>query len=92
VQGDGRRYTWRLSTDASWRGRQISYWADFETVAGKWQTVEIPFENFVPKFRGYQLDGPALDTTKITGMGLMIYDNRDGPFELVLDSIEAYSP
>jgi hypothetical protein len=92
VRGDGRRYTWRLSTDATWRGRQISYWADFETTEGEWKTVDIPFDNFVPKFRGYQLDGPALDTAKITGMGLMIYDNQDGPFELFLDSVEAYKP
>ncbi len=31
VKGDGRRYTWRLTTNARWRGREISYWADFDT-------------------------------------------------------------
>lgn len=92
VRGDGRRYTWRLSTDASWRGSQINYWADFDTLDGKWSTVNIPFSNFIPRVRGYQLDGPALDTKQITGMGLMIYDNQDGPFELLLTSIRAYSP
>ena len=90
VKGDGRRYTWRLTTTARWRGREVSYWADFETREGAWQTVDIPFSNFVPKFRGYQLDGPALDTGRITGMGLMIYDNLDGPFELQLASVHAY--
>ncbi len=89
VKGDGRRYTWRLSTTARWRGREISYWADFETVAGEWRTVDVPFSSFVPKFRGYQLDGPTLDTKEITGMGLMIYDNLDGPFELQLASVHA---
>ena len=34
VKGDGRRYTWRLTTDARWRGRQVAYWADFETRKG----------------------------------------------------------
>ena len=91
VKGDGRRYTWRLTTDASWRGRPVSYWAEFETVEGEWSTVNIPFANFVPKFRGDQLNGPALDTTKITGMGLMIYDNQDGPFQLHMNSVRAYS-
>jgi len=90
VKGDGRRYTWRLTTDARWRGRQISYWADFETSNGKWTTVNIPFENFMPQFRGYQLDGPALDAAQITGMGLMIYDKQDGPFEFELSSVHAY--
>ncbi len=92
VKGDGRRYTWRLTTTARWRGREVSYWADFETREGVWQTVDIPFSSFVPKFRGYQLDGPALDTGRITGMGLMIYDNLDGLFNLSLASVYAYEP
>jgi NADH dehydrogenase [ubiquinone] 1 alpha subcomplex assembly factor 1 len=91
VKGDGRRYTWRLATTARWRGRPISYWADFDTRAGTWSTVNIPFSSFTPKYRGYQLDGPALDPGQITGMGLMIYDSQDGPFELRLSSVRAYS-
>ena len=90
VRGDGRRYTWRLTTNASWRGREVSYWADFETEKDAWVTAEIPFSRFVPKFRGYELDGPVLDPTQITGMGLMIYDGQDGPFELHLASVHAY--
>ncbi len=91
VKGDGRRYTWRLATAARWRGRQISYWADFETADGIWSAVNIPFSSFIPRQRGYRLDGPALDLGKITGMGLMIYDKQDGPFELHLASVHAYS-
>ena len=91
VKGDGRRYTWRLTTTARWRGRQVSYWADFETEDGTWTTVDIPFYRFIPRFRGYQLDGPALDSAQITGMGLMIYDNQDGPFELHMAGVYAYS-
>ena len=92
VLGDGRRYTWRLTTMARWRGRPISYWADFETRDGEWHEVSIPFSSFIPRFRGYQLNGPALDPDQITGMGLMIYDKRDGPFELQLASVHAYRP
>jgi hypothetical protein len=65
-------------------------WADFETLNGTWTTVNIPFADFIPQFRGYQLEGPELDPTKINGMGLMIYDNQDGPFELELASVHAY--
>jgi len=90
IKGDGRRYTWRLTTAARWRGRQVGYWADFETRNGEWSTVDIPFSGFVPKDRGYQLDGPALDPGQVTGMGLMIYDNQDGPFDLHLASVQAY--
>ncbi len=91
LKGDGRRYTWRLTTGARWRGAQVSYWADFETRNAKWSTVKIPFSDFTPKYRGYQLDGPALTPGQITGMGLMIYDNQDGPFELHLASVSAYA-
>ena len=91
VKGDGRRYTWRLTTAARWRGRRVGYWADFETRNGIWSTVDIPFASFIPRYRGYQLDGPALDPGQITGMGLMIYDNLDGPFELHLASVDAYA-
>ena len=92
LKGDGRRYTWRLTTTARWRGRLVSYWADFETREGEWDTVDIPFFRFIPRFRGYQLDGPALDTAQVSGMGLMIYDNKDGPFKLQLASVQAHAP
>ena len=90
VKGDGRRYTWQLQTDARWRGRQISYWADFDTIAGEWITVDIPFAKFYPQFRGFKLDGPPLDPAKTSEMGLYIYDKKDGPFELHLDSVNVY--
>ncbi|MDJ0812769.1 MAG: CIA30 family protein [Woeseiaceae bacterium] len=90
VKGDGRRYTWRLTTNARYWGRQVSYWADFETEDGAWTTVDIPFSRFVPRFRGTRLSGPALDPAQVTGMGLMIYDKLDGPFELRLDSVRAF--
>jgi len=90
IKGDGRRYSWQLQTNATWRGRRISYWADFETQAGDWITVEIPFSEFAPQFRGRRLDGPTLDPTQLTSMGLYIYDKQDGPFEIHLDRVGVY--
>ena len=90
VKGDGRRYTWHLQTDARWRGRLVNYWADFNTSMDEVVSVDIPFTSFVPQFRGFKLDGPELNTRQITQLGLYIYDKNDGPFELVLLSVEAY--
>lgn len=90
VLGDGRRYTWRITTDARWRGRRVSYWAEFDSQPGEWRTVDIPFSSFVPQYRGVRLESPDVDPGKITGMGLMIYDKQDGPFELRLASVHAY--
>ncbi len=90
VKADGRRYTWRITTDARSRGQVVSYWADFETVQGEWRDVSIPFSRFRPTIRGSDLNGPALDPGRIQGMGLMIYDGRNGPFQLQIDRVAAY--
>jgi NADH dehydrogenase [ubiquinone] 1 alpha subcomplex assembly factor 1 len=90
VKADGRRYTWQLQTNARWRGRRVSYWADFDTLADETNVIDIPFTNFFPQLRGFRLDGPELDTSQITEFGLYIYDKKDGPFELGLMSVEAY--
>lgn len=89
--GDGRRYTWRLTTNARWRGREVTYWAEFDTKDGRWTTVEIPFSTFMPRFRGMRLNVPGVDPAQISGMGLMIYDNNDGPFEIRLSTVQAYA-
>jgi len=91
VKGDGRRYIWQLQTNERYRGYRVSYWANFETSAGEWSTVNIPFANFFPQVRGYKLDGPELDPSQITELGLYIYDAKDGPFELRVDRIDTYS-
>ncbi|MEL6546463.1 MAG: CIA30 family protein [Myxococcota bacterium] len=90
VRGDGRRYTWRLSTDARYRGRELGYWAKFDTTNGEWQTIRIPFAQFAPRFRGQPLTGPALEPSQIRGMGLMVYDGLDGVFEIELASVGTY--
>ncbi|MEM7676227.1 MAG: CIA30 family protein [Myxococcota bacterium] len=91
ILGDGRRYTWRLTSTAEYRGRPVSYWATFETLKGEWTTVEIPFTRFVARFRGSLIDAEPLTSARITAMGLMIYDKQDGPFAVRLDSVSAYA-
>ena len=90
LKADGRRYTWSLQTDARWRGRRVNYWADFDTVPGEVNVIDVPFERFLPQFRGFKLDGPKLDRSQIKEFALYQYDKTDGPFELRLVSVEAY--
>lgn len=90
IKAEGRRYTWQINTNARNSGYPVSYWADFDTPDDEWAYVDIPFSTFIPNFRGFKLDGPALDPGDITEFGLYIYDKKDGPFELHMDSIEAY--
>ncbi|MDH3977955.1 MAG: CIA30 family protein [Gammaproteobacteria bacterium] len=90
LKGDGRSYIWQLQTNARYRGYRVSYWAGFDTREGEWSTVRIPFANFYPQVRGFRLDNPPLDSSAITELGLYIYDQKDGPFELHLDTIKGY--
>lgn len=90
IRGDGRTYTFRLTTAGARTGRdRISYWADFDT-RERWEIVDVPFHRFRPRRRGRWLEGPALEPSAIDGLGLMIYDKRDGPFRLDVDWIRAY--
>lgn len=90
VKGDGRRYSWQLRTSASYRGRELGFWSEFETAAGRWLEIDLPFAEFVPKFRGNELDLAPPDPADIRGMGLMIADGKDGPFAIAVDSVRAY--
>ena len=90
VRGDGRRYSWQLRTDAMYRGRELGFWSEFETTASKWLEIDLPFTDFVPKFRGSKLDAAPPDPAHISGMGLMIADGKDGPFAIAVDSVQAY--
>jgi hypothetical protein len=58
---------------------------------GETQTIDIPFKIFYPQFRGFKLDGPEIDTSQIREFALYQYDKTDGPFEMSLISVEAYS-
>jgi len=91
VRGDGKRYAFRLRTSASYDG--ISYESRFKTVAGKWMTIDLPFDTFRPVYRGRQVRGAdPLDLKSIKTFGFMISDNQVGKFKLEIDWIRAYMP
>jgi hypothetical protein len=90
VRGDGRQYSWQLRTNAMYRGRELGFWSEFETTAGQWLEIDLPFADFVPKFRGNELEVAPPNPAHIGGMGLMIADGKDGPFAIAVDSVQAY--
>lgn len=88
VRGDGRRYQLRLRMSPRDR---VAYKAEFETEPGAWTEARIPFADFRPTFRGRRPpDAPPLDPGTIGQIGFLIADDREGPFELEVDRIEAY--
>jgi hypothetical protein len=91
VRGDGRTYTFRLTTSDTRSGpRPISYWADFRTGGDDWEVIDVPFRRFRPRQRGRWLEGRELHPGAIDSLGLMIYDERDGAFRLEVDWIRTY--
>jgi NADH dehydrogenase [ubiquinone] 1 alpha subcomplex assembly factor 1 len=89
VRGDGRGYKLRLRGDDRLDGP--AYEAEFETVADTWVTVQIPFADLRPTFRGRRLrNRPALKGAAVRQIGFMIADKQEGPFQLEIDWIQAY--
>lgn len=87
VRGDGRRYQLRLATDARYRGSAVSWGAEFATTAGRWIEVRVPLASLTPTVRGQRLQGPPMDASKVREIGLLIGDEREGPFALSVDWI-----
>ena len=91
VKGDGRTYQLRLRNDGRTDG--LTYRASFKTRDGKWFSVRIPFEHFVPSFRGEVIEeAPPLDPTRIHQIGFLIADKVPGPFSLEIGFVQAWNP
>ena len=90
VRGDGRTYQIRLTTDARFRGMEISFKADFETKKGEWIEVKIPFSEFSGSFRGMSLKNERFDPSKIQRLGMLLADKKPGDFKLQVDWVRAY--
>jgi hypothetical protein len=90
VRGDGRRYQLRFRTDDRFDG--MAYRAFFETEAGEWTTVRIPFDEFRATFRGRVFENAEpLDPSGVRQVGLMLADKQPGDFALEIDWIKAES-
>jgi len=99
IKGDGQRYKLILRQDSSWDS--IAYCQSFDTLAGHWHTVHLPFAAMIPTFRAKRVSGaPALDPSRIRSIQLMLskfeYDGALNPtftpgnFELQVKAIGTY--
>lgn len=89
VKGDGKRYSFRVRSDMMFDG--VVYRQEFDTAAGEWSNVELPFRDFRPSFRGRTVsDAPPLNSANICQLGFLISEKQEGSFRLEVESIEAY--
>jgi NADH dehydrogenase [ubiquinone] 1 alpha subcomplex assembly factor 1 len=90
VLGDGRTYQLRLSTDARYRGSNISYRVEFPTRAGEWAELDLAFADLIPSHHGNDLDGPPVNLAQVEELSFLIADKRDTPFALKVDWIRTF--
>jgi len=89
VRGDGRKYAFNLRTDSRFNGL---YWHQpFETRAGEWTEIRLPFDRFRARIMGTEMPSAGnIDPAAIRTLGFIISDKKEGPFELEIDWIRAY--
>ncbi len=90
VKGDGRTYQLRLSSDARYRGMEVSFKAEFKTTRGQWKEVRVPFSALEGSWRGRQLPDKTFNPAKIRGIGILLGDKKQGDFDLEVDWIRTY--
>jgi len=87
VFGDGRTYQFRMATEARFRNSRIAYRSSFQTTAGEWTEVTIPFQSFIPSHHGRILSGPELDLSSVREIAFLLGDGNPGAFSLIVDWI-----
>ncbi len=89
VWGDGKSYQFRCRMGNNFNG--VAYRHYFQTNNENWQEIRLPFNKFVPTYRGRILsDVKPLDPKAIRNLGLMISDKQSGNFNLKIAWIGVY--
>ena len=84
IKGDGKQYQFRVKIN---RTDSHSYVFPFQTTTD-WQTIEIPFTQLYPAFRGRKLDQPNYDGFKLEEIAFLIGNKIEESFQLLIDRIE----
>ncbi|NBC17232.1 MAG: CIA30 family protein [Bacteroidetes bacterium] len=88
LRGDGQHYTLALYNESP--PRSIAYRTSFATEAEAWQTIQIPFADLAPSFRGRPVpDAPPFEASRVQALSLLIADEQAGPFRLEVAWVRA---
>jgi len=87
IKGDGRKYY--LTSRCSGSSR-LAFWSPIQPTKNEWFTMRIPFKSFYATSLGRKTAGVELDLENITSLGFMLYDKKEGKFQLEIESINAY--
>lgn len=88
VKSDDRSYRLILQGSQQYRGRTVSYQADFPQLAqDQWIDARIDLNALKPSVFGRAVPVPALDLSSVWSLGIIIADGIDGPFQLHVETL-----
>lgn len=83
IKGDGKVYQFRVKSDSR---DYFSYVKEFTTTKD-WQTIDIPFAEMYPSFRGQTLDAPNYPGNELAEIAFLIANKKTESFLLHIGSI-----
>ena len=87
IRGDGRLYSVLVTT----QDHRTTWQAGFNT-SKEWQIVKVPFDKMRMSVSGWKTnDSPKIIGSKVRGLGFIISDKDEEPFNLEVDWIQAYT-
>ncbi len=92
VRGDGRTYQFDVRC-SDVRMMAGSFQTKFDTVAGEWVTIRLPFEQFrLYSFGRLVTNAPKLTPARVESIGVTLADKKPGAFQLDIDFVRALNP
>ena len=90
MKRDARTYSMTMRTNVTSYGRRIAFRAP-STGANdsEWSHGELAFDTLKASIWGRPIPDAVFDPSEVVEIGLIIYDGKDGPFEMQLKRIEA---
>lgn len=90
MKRDARDYSLTLRTNVRSYGRRIAFRAPITGAPnGTWGEGELSFDDLKASIWGRPVRNAVFDPAEVVEIGLIIYDGKDGPFEMQLKRIQA---
>lgn len=83
VKGDGNRYQFRIKA----RQNDAHAYVKHFVTTGEWQTIEIPFSEFIAQYRGRKLDLPQFAGEFLEEIGILIANKQAESFQILIKSL-----
>ena len=84
IKGDGKTYQFRIKNTTR---DYASYIYEIKTT-NDWMTVEVPFSEMIPQYRGRKLDLPNYQGKTMEQVRFLIGNKKEESFKLLIDKIE----